>query len=54
MEVHNKIVNFECWCPKCLYRKSPADEDPCNECLTQPVNEDSTKPINFKETDKKK
>lgn len=44
-----KIVMYECWCPKCLYCKAPETEEPCNECLTYPINEDSTKPVNFKE-----
>lgn len=44
-----KIVEFVEYCPKCEYINVEATEDPCNECLNHPVNEDSHKPINFKE-----
>lgn len=44
-----KIVNFYKYCNECLYKRVNPDDDPCNECLDAPVNEESYKPINFKE-----
>lgn len=49
MEDQYKIVLFDLWCPKCKYRDKKEEQEPCNECLEQPVNLDSTKPINWKE-----
>lgn len=47
MEIHKKFVEFDKWCEKCKnYKKSPTD-DPCNECLTHPVNDGSRKPVCF-------
>lgn len=49
-----RLVNYKEWCEKCKYRNVEEDEDgimpdPCNECLTIPVNEDSRKPIHYTE-----
>lgn len=44
-----KFVKFDYWCKKCKNEKTDETEDPCNECLANPVNWDSTKPVNFKE-----
>ena len=48
-----KEVNFFEYCRKCEHYKVNAWDDPCDECLTNPVNEDSHKPINFKEAESK-
>lgn len=45
----NKIVEFSEYCYKCKNKDVVETEDPCNECLKTPVNEDSHKPINFEE-----
>ena len=42
-----KEVSFFVWCPKCRYGNTEEVEDPCNECLAQGWNVNSTKPINF-------
>lgn len=44
-----KIVKFEEWCPKCEYWENSEADDPCFDCLNQGWNEDSTKPILYKE-----
>lgn len=49
MENKQKIVDFHKWCKSCKHEKKPEYEDPCNECLDYPVNEDSTKPVNWEE-----
>ena len=54
MEENEKEVYYHEYCKKCKYRKKKEDEDPCNDCLAQPWNVDSHKPINFKEEKNKK
>ena len=49
MQTENKIVDFEKYCPLCKNAKVIETEDPCNECLTTPVNIYSRKPIMFEE-----
>lgn len=48
-----KIVEFHEYCEKCKYWEKSEEEDPCFECLENPVNVDSHKPVKFEE-DKKK
>lgn len=47
-----KEVYFGYDCPRCAHFSLPQDADPCDECLSEPVNEDSHKPIHFKEKTK--
>lgn len=49
MEELIKEVYFDIYCKECKYRNLKEEFDPCRECLTQPYNYDSHKPINFKE-----
>ena len=49
MEEVFKEVYFDEYCKKCMYEKLKDDEDPCNECLTNPVNTYSHKPVKFEE-----
>lgn len=44
-----KEVFFDVYCPQCKYKDVEEIEDPCNECLTYPANENSHKPIKFEE-----
>lgn len=46
-----KEVRFDIYCSKCKNSNTPETEDPCNDCLAQGWNEDSKKPILFKEKD---
>ena len=48
-ESREKIVDFRLYCPMCANYEVKQDEEPCNECLTYPVNTDSRKPVKFKE-----
>lgn len=43
----DRIVNFNQYCEKCKYEKLKEDETPCDECLEEPVNDDSHKPVYF-------
>lgn len=51
MEIIDKIVEFDKWCPKCQFKQvnDIKGEEPCNECLANTTNVNSTKPIKFKE-----
>ena len=44
-----RIVDFEKYCKTCRYYETNETEDPCNECLTEPVREDSRKPAKYSE-----
>ena len=51
MELRDKIVEFEKYCKTCKH-KDVKDEygiDPCHECLNEPVNTHSRKPVNYEE-----
>lgn len=54
MEFPEKEVFFFQWCTKCKYDKQPEDEDPCWDCLNEPMNIESHKPVHFKEKEKTK
>jgi len=44
-----KEVYFGDYCKKCVNKNVEETEDPCNECLTSPVNLYSHKPIKFED-----
>ena len=44
-----KEVYFCKYCENCQYRYNKEDEEPCDECLNEPSNTYSHKPVYFKE-----
>lgn len=44
-----KEVYFYEYCKTCKYSELKGDEEPCNECLENPTNTYSHKPVNYKE-----
>lgn len=44
-----KEVYFQDYCSKCKYEENAEHEDPCWDCLGQPVQQNSHKPAEFKE-----
>ena len=51
-DVHDneyKEVYFDKYCEKCKHRKTLEIYEPCCECLDEPVNQYSHKPIKFEE-----
>lgn len=48
-----KEVYFHDYCPKCKHWEKPESDSPCWECLDEPSNEDSHKPLYFKERKEK-
>ena len=53
MEIIEKIVDFE-YCKTCEHFKEKDFLDPCHECLNNPVNTNSQRPVNYKEAEKQK
>ena len=45
----SKEVYFHQYCKTCKYEKKSEEEDPCYECLDNPVNSYSHKPVNWEE-----
>ena len=41
--------NFETYCKTCKYKDIKEVEDPCNECLDEPMNLYTDKPVKYKE-----
>ena len=44
-----KEVYFDQYCKTCEHKDSPESEDPCYECLDEPVTYESHKPVKYKE-----
>lgn len=49
MEIIEKFVEFDEFCEKCEHKDLEQFKEPCNECLENPVQEGTIKPLNFKE-----
>lgn len=45
----NREVRFDKYCELCKYKELDDIKDPCNDCLGEPVNECSHKPVYFEE-----
>ena len=43
-----KMAFFDQYCDKCEHCAKAEYEDPCNECLMEPMNIDSNAPVKFK------
>lgn len=48
MEDNYKIVTYELYCKNCEHKDLDEDKDPCHDCLNNPVNVDSHRPMYFK------
>lgn len=44
-----KIVNYALYCKDCKHFDLSAAEDPCDKCLSRPVNTYSEKPMYFED-----
>lgn len=53
MEQQYKEVYFHEYCKKCEHSKVKNHEEPCNECLENPVNLYTHRPVKFEEKKKK-
>lgn len=52
MEYKRHEVDFKKYCKLCKHEDKSDFEDPCNDCLDEPVNDESRKPLYFKEKEK--
>lgn len=44
-----KFVDFGTYCNTCKHFDKNQNQEPCNECLTEPVNFYSHKPVKYEE-----
>ena len=44
-----KFVDFEKHCMTCKHQDLKGTEEPCNECVSEPVNYQSEKPVKWEE-----
>ena len=49
MDLTDKEVRFDIYCPKCKYWEVDEIEDPCDICLEYPSNQNSRKPVYFED-----
>jgi hypothetical protein len=48
-ENRSKFVEFSAYCPTCKHEDKKESEDPCYDCLDNPTNIDSHKPVNWEQ-----
>lgn len=48
-----KEVYFFRYCPTCKHEKCKNEDEPCNECLDQPISFASHKPMKYEADEKK-
>ena len=51
MENIYKEVDFKTYCKTCEHKDLEEKFDPCNDCLAEPMNANSDKPIYWKEAE---
>lgn len=51
MDEHYHEVYFDQYCKTCKYKKTPQEKDPCHECLSEPMNLYSNKPVKYEDKD---
>ena len=44
-----KEVYYHQYCKQCKHKDVKDTDDPCNECLDEPINQYSHKPVKFEE-----
>lgn len=49
MKYEMKEVYFGEYCPKCEYEKLEETESPCDECMAEPANWCTHKPVRYEE-----
>lgn len=48
LEKNEAMVRYDRWCKQCKYEKVDENNEPCEECLENPINETEL-PLNFEE-----
>lgn len=49
MEIIDVIVEFDKFCKTCKHKELDEKFDPCHECLSNPINTGSIKPMMYEE-----
>lgn len=49
MDYPDKEVRFDKYCKTCIHKDYPETAEPCMECLLDPVNYETEKPIRWEE-----
>ena len=49
IENSQMMVRYDIWCQKCTHKNTKENDEPCDECLDNPVSENTERPIKFKE-----
>lgn len=44
-----KEVRFDLYCKDCKHKEVSGNDEPCDECLSEPLNYASVKPVKFEE-----
>ena len=52
-ERDDKIVDYNKYCKDCIYCDNSEFKEPCHDCLNEPANQDSHKPVKFIRKNKK-
>lgn len=47
-ENNEKIVDFT-YCSTCIHKEKNLETEPCNDCVYHPVNQNSKRPVHYKE-----
>lgn len=50
---NNKEVYFNKYCQSCKHNNTKEYKDPCNDCLAEPNNINSHKPVRYENKNKK-
>lgn len=46
-------MKFEQFCDQCEHKDKKETEEPCIRCIAEPVNQDSIRPVYFKDKEEK-
>lgn len=52
VDEYYKEVKFNKYCKLCKYKNQKESESPCDDCLSEPVNTNSEKPVYFRSVEK--
>lgn len=49
MQDDYREVRFDIYCETCKHKEKKENEEPCDECLEDPINLNTEKPVRWKE-----
>lgn len=54
MDEEYREVRFDLYCETCKHKDKAEEEDPCVECLEEPLNQYTDKPVKWEENKNRK